>query len=134
VPSAVGAAAYRIVQEALTNVLRHADASSAAVQVAIGARALEIEVRNDGVPAPRGPSNGSGTGLRGMAERAEALGGRVEAGQLADGGWQVRAVLPLAPPPAFGPGAQPPGGGTPPPPTPGPGTKPSGGGTPWAWA
>jgi signal transduction histidine kinase len=151
VPSAVGAAAYRIVQEALTNVLRHADASSAAVQVAIGARALEIEVRNDGVPAPGGPSNGSGTGLRGMAERAEALGGRVEAGQLADGGWQVRAVLPLAPPPAFGPGAQPPGGGTPPPPTPGPGTKPSGGGTPpppapgpgtkpsgggtpWAWA
>jgi len=113
VPSAVGAAAYRIVQEALTNVLRHAHASSAAVQVAIGARALEIEVRNDGAPVARGPSNGSGTGLRGMVERAEALGGRVEAGRLADGGWQVRAVLPLAPPTAFAPGAQPPGGGTP---------------------
>jgi signal transduction histidine kinase len=113
VPSAVGAAAYRIVQEALTNVLRHANASSATVQVAIGARALEIEVRNDGAPVASAPSNGSGTGLRGMAERAEALGGRVEAGQLADGGWQVWAVLPLASPPAFAPGAQPQGGGTP---------------------
>jgi signal transduction histidine kinase len=96
VPSAVGGAAYRIVQEALTNVLRHADASAAAVRVAIGARGLEIEVRNDGARVTGGPSNGSGTGLRGMAERAEALGGRVEAGPLPDGGWHVRAVLPLA--------------------------------------
>jgi signal transduction histidine kinase len=96
VPSAVGAAAYRIVQEALTNVLRHADASAAAVEVAIGARGLEIDVRNDGAPVARGSSNGSGTGLRGMAERAEALGGRVEAGPLPDGGWLVHAVLPLA--------------------------------------
>jgi signal transduction histidine kinase len=96
VPSAVGAAAYRIVQEALTNVLRHAEASAAAVQVAIGARALEIDVRNDGAPVAGESSNGSGTGLRGMAERAEALGGRVEAGPLPDGGWHVRAVLPLA--------------------------------------
>ena len=96
-PSAVGAAAYRIVQEALTNVLRHADASRAAVHVAIHARAVEIEVRNDGVGRASGAqANGAGTGLRGMAERAEALGGRVEAGRLPDGGWQVHAVLPLA--------------------------------------
>jgi signal transduction histidine kinase len=98
VPSPVGAAAYRIVQEALTNVLRHADASSAAVHVAIGSRAVEIDVRNDGV-APSGdapPANGAGTGLRGMSERAEALGGSIEAGELPDGGWRVRAVLPLA--------------------------------------
>jgi signal transduction histidine kinase len=78
VPSPVGAAAYRIVQEALTNVLRHADASSAAVHVAIGARNVEIDVRNDGVVAPA--PNGGGRGLRGMAERAEALGGRIDAG------------------------------------------------------
>jgi signal transduction histidine kinase len=96
VPSAVGAAAYRIVQEALTNVLRHAEASAATVQVAIGARGLEIDVRNDGARVAGGSANGSGTGLRGMAERAEALGGRVEAGALPDGGWHVRAVLPLA--------------------------------------
>jgi signal transduction histidine kinase len=104
VPSAVGAAAYRIVQEALTNVLRHADASSAAVSVAIGARSVEIDVRNDG-PATAPAVNGAGTGLRGMAERAEALGGRVEAGRLPEGGWQVHAVLPLA-------AAQPSGRGT----------------------
>jgi signal transduction histidine kinase len=93
VPSPVGAVAYRIVQEALTNVLRHADASSAAVQVAIGSRSLEIEVRNDGPTIANGA--GAGAGLRGMTERAEALGGRVEAGRLPDGGWRVRAVLPL---------------------------------------
>jgi signal transduction histidine kinase len=99
VPSAVGAAAYRIVQEALTNVLRHADASSAAVHVTIGARSVEIDVRNDGVARPtngRATADGAGTGLRGMAERAEALGGRIEAGRLPDGGWHVHAVLPLA--------------------------------------
>jgi signal transduction histidine kinase len=96
VPSPVGAAAYRIVQEALTNVLRHADASSAAVRVAIGARSVEIDVRNDSVGSgTASPPNGAGTGLRGMAERAEALGGRIEAGRLPDGGWQVHAVLPL---------------------------------------
>jgi signal transduction histidine kinase len=100
VPSPVGAAAYRIVQEALTNVLRHADASSAAVHVAIGVHSVEIDVRNDSLaaaaPGDAGASNGAGTGLRGMAERAEALGGRVEAGRQPDGGWQVHAVLPLS--------------------------------------
>jgi signal transduction histidine kinase len=97
VPSPVGAAAYRIVQEALTNVLRHADASSAAVRVAIGTRSVEIDVRNDGVAAVTDPPpNGAGAGLRGMAERAEALGGWIEAGRLPDGDWQVHAVLPLS--------------------------------------
>jgi signal transduction histidine kinase len=98
VPSAIGAAAYRIVQEALTNVLRHADASSAAVRVTIGARSVEIDVRNDGLVAATNGATapGHGTGLRGMAERAEALGGRIEAGRHPDGGWRVHAVLPLA--------------------------------------
>src|SRR3954447_7276782 len=97
VPSPVGAAAYRIVQEALTNVLRHADASSAAVRVAIGTRSVEIDVRNDSVAAVTGPPpNGAGAGLRGMAERAEALGGRIEAGRLAGGGGAGAARL--APP------------------------------------
>jgi signal transduction histidine kinase len=108
VPSPVGAAAYRIVQEALTNVLRHADASSAAVRVAIGARSLEIDVRNDSPAAVTNPppaANGVGTGLRGMAERAEALGGRIEAGRLPEGGWHVHAELPLAPASALAPGA-----------------------------
>jgi signal transduction histidine kinase len=114
VPSPVGAAAYRIVQEALTNVLRHAHASSAAVRVAIGSRSVEIDVRNDSVaPVSDPPHDGAGAGLRGMAERAEALGGRIEAGRLPDGGWQVHAILPLAPPSTPVLGAQPRGGGTP---------------------
>lgn len=100
VPSPVGAAAYRIVQEALTNVLRHAGASTAKVRVTIGEQTVEIDVRNDCAVAevPEANGDGAGTGLRGMAERAEALGGRVDAGRLPDGGWRVRAVLPLASP------------------------------------
>jgi signal transduction histidine kinase len=97
VPSPVGAAAYRIVQEALTNVLRHAAASAATVRVAVEGQALDIEVRDDGTARNGAPP---GTGLRGMTERAEALGGRIEAGGLPEGGWRVHAVLPLAPPPA----------------------------------
>jgi signal transduction histidine kinase len=97
VPSPVGAAAYRIVQEALTNVLRHAAASAATVRVAVEGQALDIEVRDDGTARNGAPP---GTGLRGMTERAEAFGGRIEAGGLPEGGWRVHAVLPLAPPPA----------------------------------
>ena len=94
IPSAVGQAAYRIVQEALTNVLRHADASSAHVRVRATPHALEIEVDDDG---RSNTVNGSaGHGLRGMAERAAALGGHVDAGPRRDGGWRVRAVLPLS--------------------------------------
>jgi signal transduction histidine kinase len=68
------------------------------VRVSIGARSLEIEVRNDGVGQPTNgaAAPGHGTGLRGMAERAEALGGRIEAGRHPDGDWRVHAVLPLA--------------------------------------
>ena len=93
VPSAIGGAAFRIVQEALTNVLRHADASSARVRVRASRDALDIEVTDDG----RVDSSGAhaGLGLRGMAERASALGGRVEAGPCDEGGWRVHATLPL---------------------------------------
>ena len=68
VTSPVGAAAYRIVQEALTNVLRHGDASSAAVRVAIGAQSVEIDVRNDGV-APVDRAAGQRRGHRERAAR-----------------------------------------------------------------
>jgi signal transduction histidine kinase len=93
VPSAIGGAAFRIVQEALTNVLRHADASSAHVRVRASLDALDIEVTDDG----RGDSAATeaGLGLRGMAERAAALGGRLNVGPREDGGWRVHAVLPL---------------------------------------
>jgi len=95
VPSAIGRAAFRIVQEALTNVLRHAEASSAHVRVRATAEALDIEVTDDG----RGEDAAAGLGLRGMAERATALGGHLDVGPRDDdGGWRVHAVLPLSSP------------------------------------
>jgi signal transduction histidine kinase len=93
VPSPVGQAAFRIVQEALTNVVRHAHASSAHVRVRARSGALHIEITDDG----RGGTGGiEGHGLRGMAERAAALGGRVDTGPRIEGGWRVQALLPLS--------------------------------------
>ncbi len=97
VPSAVSAAGYRIVQEALTNVLRHASAARRAdVRLAVVADALEIEVVDDGRVAGEVQTAGSGSGLRGMHERAAAVGGEVRAGRRPEGGWGVLARLPLA--------------------------------------
>ena len=95
-PLAVGQAGYRIVQEALTNVMRHAPASHARVVLHVDTDALLIDVTNDGVvdSAARDPS---GHGLRGMNERAAALGGQVSAGPAEAGGWRVEACLPLTP-------------------------------------
>jgi signal transduction histidine kinase len=94
IPSTIGGAAYRIVQEALTNVLRHADASNARVSVRARSDALDIDVTDDGC-ADVTVAN-PGLGLRGMAERSAALGGHVDAGPLAAHGWRVHAVLPLS--------------------------------------
>jgi signal transduction histidine kinase len=93
VPSPVGQAGYRIVQEALTNVMRHAGASTARVQVELVDAGLEIEVTDDG---RGGDAVAAGHGLQGMAERATALGGRVLAGPCERGGWRVWAHLPLS--------------------------------------
>jgi signal transduction histidine kinase len=81
------------VQEALTNVLRHADASSAHVRVWASPDALDLEITDDG----RADSAAAhpGLGLRGMAERAAALGGRLDVGPREEGGWRVHAMLPL---------------------------------------
>jgi signal transduction histidine kinase len=92
VPSPVGTAAYRIVQESLTNVVRHARATHARVAVRVGAdRGLTVEVTDDGT-GPPAPSSGGGRGLQGMRERAESTGGRFEAGPRRDGGFLVRAT------------------------------------------
>jgi signal transduction histidine kinase len=93
-PDAVRAAAYRIVQEALTNVLRHADATAVRVQVARDGDVVRVEVADDG--AGEGGEGGSGHGLRGMRERAGALGGHVTSGPAPGGGWLVVATLPAA--------------------------------------
>jgi signal transduction histidine kinase len=93
VPAAIGRAAFRIVQEALTNVLRHADASSALVRVGARSGMLAIEVTDDGRAHP--VTGTPGHGLRGMAERAAAVGGHLDVGPLEEGGWRVSAELPL---------------------------------------
>jgi signal transduction histidine kinase len=96
VPAAVHSAGYRIVQEALTNVARHAGASSARVCVQRINGSLTIEVVDDGVGAPQADA---GNGVRGMRERAAALGGTLEAAPGSTGGWRVAATLPVGQPP-----------------------------------
>jgi signal transduction histidine kinase len=89
-------AVYRLVQEALTNTLKHAPrASSAEVRLNYGDDALALEVVDDGAPVAA-PAAGGGHGLAGMRERAAAYGGAVEAGPRRQGGWRVRARIPLA--------------------------------------
>jgi signal transduction histidine kinase len=103
-PPLLELSAHRIVQESLTNVLRHAGHVPATVTVTRAADALEVEVTDPGAGArppggtggPAGP--GSGLGLAGMAERVALYGGTLDAGPRPGGGWRVHARLPLAPP------------------------------------
>jgi signal transduction histidine kinase len=94
-PAAVDVAAYRIVQESLTNVVRHAQAREATVTLDYRSAFVELEVTDDG----RGGNGASGAepghGISGMRERAEAVGGRVEAGPRFSGGFRVWARLPI---------------------------------------
>lgn len=85
--------AYRILQEALTNARKHAGPASAQVTLRYGEDALEIEVLDDGPGTPAGP--GGGNGLIGMHERVAVFGGEVQTGPRAEGGFAVRAKLPL---------------------------------------
>lgn len=94
-PPEVAATVYRVVQESLTNVARHAPgAGSVAVRVARDGRGLTVEVADD-APAPSRHRRRGGYGLVGMRERVEALGGRLSAGPSGGGGWSVLAVLPV---------------------------------------
>ena len=96
-PHGVDAAGYRIVQEALTNVVRHADASSVSVRIGAEEGDLVIDVEDDGAGRPDDQARSGGSGIRGMAERAAALGGQLTAGRRANRGFGVRARLPLEP-------------------------------------
>ncbi|WP_336213226.1 sensor histidine kinase [Nonomuraea sp. LPB2021202275-12-8] len=112
-PSAVGSAAYRIVQESITNVVRHVGPTRVTVALSPGIEALEIRVTDEGrragpghdsadprLPAPHPSGMGSsakpGRGIVGMRERCQLLGGELDAGPI-PGGFEVRARLPLAP-------------------------------------
>jgi signal transduction histidine kinase len=90
-PAAVDLTGYRVVQESLTNVLRHSGASHATVTVAYGPDTVTVSVVN---PVVRSGGGGSGLGIAGMRERVRALGGEFSAGPTDDGGFAVRAVLP----------------------------------------
>ncbi|MGW2425449.1 sensor histidine kinase [Streptomyces sp. NPDC001709] len=92
-PPGADLAAFRIVQEALTNVVRHSGSRHARVRFAHDGDALRLRIDDDG-PATGADAGGSGNGLAGMRERAAALGGTIEAGPRPDGGFRVLAVLP----------------------------------------
>jgi signal transduction histidine kinase len=94
-PAAVDLAAYRIVQESLTNAIRHAGPAQAAVWLSYGDDELRIYVSDTGRGKPPGVSEGAGHGLVGMRERAAAVGGWVETGPSPGGGFRVAARLPL---------------------------------------
>ena len=109
-PADVDLAAYRVIQEALTNSARHSGGAHATVRLGFGGGALLVEVDDDGPfrpPDRTAQANGSGHGIVGMTERAAALDGRLEAGPRPEGGFRVRAWLPLPGP--RGPGLAPPG-------------------------
>ncbi|WP_420919077.1 sensor histidine kinase, partial [Streptomyces bohaiensis] len=101
--AAVGAAVHRIVQESLTNAVRHAGAGVAVeLEVAVREREVVVSVADGGGGEPQ--EGDGGFGIVGMRERARSVGGTVTAGPRADGpGWVVRAVLPLG----DGPGGEP---------------------------
>ena len=117
VPAPVQSVAYRIVQEALTNVARHAQASAVTVSVRRVPGAITVEVIDDGAAAAQAPAGENlGNGVRGMRERAAALGGKLDAGPRGippTRGWRVHALLPMGAPASNGaavPAGEPKGG------------------------
>lgn len=97
-PTSIDLTAYRIVQEGLTNAIRHAHASNAQVHIAYRAGSLDIEVADDGIGLSGSAENSghrAGHGLLGMSERVEVFGGQLEAGPSAKGGYRLRARLPV---------------------------------------
>jgi signal transduction histidine kinase len=100
VPDTVGIAAFRIVQEALSNAVRHAPGAAITLTMDADADAVRIRVRNapSSPVATAAPPAARGHGLVGMTERAALVGGSVDAAADADGGWTVTAVLPVPPP------------------------------------
>ncbi|MFI9557459.1 sensor histidine kinase [Nonomuraea endophytica] len=106
VPSAVSSAAYRIVQESITNVIRHVGPTRVTVALMAGAEILEVRVSDEGrrtvsgddrANPPARPSAEHGRGILGMRERCQLLGGELDAGPLPGGGFEVNARLPLVP-------------------------------------
>jgi signal transduction histidine kinase len=100
VPPAIGREGYRVLQEALTNVLRHANATRATVELLYRPRSIEIAVLDDGRGSSATTGDPTGHGLAGMHERADLFEGTFQAGPMREGGFAVRASLPTDPRPA----------------------------------
>jgi len=94
-PAGVDLAAYRIVQQSVSNIVRHAGATTGSIDVRYGDGDLTIVVANAPGTGNGDSTPGAGDGIRGMRERAEALGGELTAGPAADGGFRVHARLPV---------------------------------------
>jgi len=93
-------AAYRIIQESLTNVARHAGRARVTMRVSYDDTNVRVEIDDDGkAPAGEGSAMGTGSGITGMQERAAALGGDLSAGFRQGGGFRVSARLPVRPAP-----------------------------------
>ncbi|MEH1130415.1 sensor histidine kinase [Micromonospora sp. CPCC 206061] len=93
-PPGVELSAYRIVQEALSNAIRHAPGAAVRVELTYQSADLVIQVRDTAPTRPASPSAGAGHGLLGMRERVAMLGGKLTTGVTADGGYEVTATLP----------------------------------------
>ncbi|MFB9905864.1 sensor histidine kinase [Allokutzneria oryzae] len=96
-PAEVGVETYRVLREALTNVVKHSSPTRVVVQLGAVGGVLRVTVANDRcrTDRPRRLFPGTGFGVRGMRERVRRLGGRLEAGRVAGGGYRVRAMIPL---------------------------------------
>ena len=111
-PPGLDLAAYRVIQEGLTNVMKHAGAAKTTIMLDYGDAVLQVEVADDGQPGPGTSPDGSavipgtGRGLLGLRERVTMYGGGFDAGRCPGGGWRIRARIPLDPqtggPPATG--------------------------------
>jgi signal transduction histidine kinase len=94
-PVGIELSAYRIVQEALTNALKHAGDAKTSVNISYGADSLELEISDDGAGTAQPVTSGGGHGLVGMRERVALYGGRLDAGRQPGGGFAVRVLLPI---------------------------------------
>ncbi len=100
VPAGIDLSAYRIIQEALTNVIKHGAASAAEVTISYCPDSVAVEVNDEGTGTPPDrvppPRTGAGHGIIGMRERVAVYGGEFSAGPGPDGGFRVRARFPIA--------------------------------------
>ncbi|MEW2488998.1 sensor histidine kinase [Streptomyces sp. NPDC048411] len=97
-PPGVELSAFRIVQEALSNAMRHAPGAQVRVETAYGTTGLTVRITNTAPDGPAAPSQSMGHGLLGMRERTAMLGGELAAGATPDGGYEVTAILPVGAP------------------------------------